>query len=63
MADATTPAATYKVRPRTPTVDPCGPVTEVGARGSCVVLHGWDSNMTIGLVVVACCAARVAAVP
>jgi pimeloyl-ACP methyl ester carboxylesterase len=43
MADAMTPAATYEVRPRTATVEPCGPVTEVGARGSCVVLHGWDS--------------------
>jgi hypothetical protein len=43
MADTATPSATYKVRPRTPTVEPFGPVTKVGARGSCVLLHGWDS--------------------
>ena len=32
-----------KVRPRTPTVEPFGPMTKVGARGSCLLLHGWDS--------------------
>jgi hypothetical protein len=36
VRDATTPSATYKVRPRTPTVEPFGLVTKVGARGSCV---------------------------
>ena len=43
MADATTPSATYKVRSRTATVEPYGLVTKEGARGSCVLLHGWGS--------------------
>jgi pimeloyl-ACP methyl ester carboxylesterase len=54
MANATTPSATYKVRPRTPTVEPFGPVTKVEARGSCVLLHGWGS---IGIDMGPLCAA------
>src|SRR6516164_9581014 len=38
------PVTTYKVQPRTPSVEPFGPVTKVGGRGSCVLLHGWDST-------------------
>jgi len=43
MAKATISTVTRKVQPRTPAVEPCGPVTKVGARGSCVLLHGWGS--------------------
>jgi pimeloyl-ACP methyl ester carboxylesterase len=43
MANAKIRSVTYKVQPRTTTVEPCGPVTEVEARGSCVLLHGWGS--------------------
>ena len=38
------PVTTYKVQPRTPSVEPFGPVTKVGGRGSCVLLHGWGST-------------------
>jgi pimeloyl-ACP methyl ester carboxylesterase len=41
MAKATIRSVTHKVQPRTPAVEPYGPVTEVAARGSCVLLHGW----------------------
>jgi pimeloyl-ACP methyl ester carboxylesterase len=41
MAKATIRSVTHKVQPRTPAVEPCGAVTKVGARGSCVLLHGW----------------------
>jgi pimeloyl-ACP methyl ester carboxylesterase len=35
---------TYKVRPRTPSVELFGPIAKEGDRGSCVLLHGWDAT-------------------
>ncbi len=43
MEEASASAVSYKVEPRRPVVEPVGERI-MAPRGSCVVLHGWDSK-------------------